>query len=158
VISLPTPKDEVEKYLYNEELPADLDDYEKLLAGAFHANEHVLIEGSSMFTGGGSAEIGGVAMGHSGIIFVYDGMPGGSGLSKLLYKHLEESIKRSLFILENCKCKRIDGCPACTYSYQCGNNNKPLFKYGAIEAFKLLIKGEKPEVSLDEYELYHPYV
>ncbi len=127
-----------------------------LLNGTFHAVEHVVIESSSMLTGGGSSEIGGISMGKSGAIFVYDGAKGGSGLSKLLYDKLEEGLSRSLKILENCTCKTSDGCPRCTYSYQCGNNNQPLNKTGAIESIKLL--NESKLKIIDDYAEYDAYV
>jgi DEAD/DEAH box helicase domain-containing protein len=115
----------------------------ELRGGAFHALEHVLIESSNMLTGGGSHEMGGVSLGDSGVIFIYDGSPGGSGLSRLLYEQLEEAFRRAAEILKSCPCTAIDGCPACTYSYQCGNNNSPLFKMGAYESASLILKGTK---------------
>ncbi len=129
---------------------------EAIFNGTFHAVEHVLIESSSMLTGGGNAELGGISMGDSGAIFVYDGAKGGSGLSKLLYDRLEEGFKRSLIILENCTCKTTDGCPRCTYSYQCGNNNQPLNKIGAMESLKLLKESDLKII--ENYEEYQAYV
>jgi len=121
----------------------------ELLMGAFHALEHVLIESSDMFTGGGSQGMGGVSMGASGVIFVYDGSPGGSGLSLLLYRRMEEAVRRAKVVLESCPCKGLDGCPACTYSYRCGNNNSPLFKAGALEAAARILKGQETTVDVD---------
>ncbi|MCE7743422.1 MAG: DEAD/DEAH box helicase [Candidatus Heimdallarchaeota archaeon] len=126
-----------------------------ILNGTFHAVEHVVIESSSMLTGGGSSEIGGISMGKSGAIFVYDGAKGGSGLSKLLYDRLEEGFQRSLEILKNCKCSTDDGCPRCTYSYQCGNNNQPLNKLGAVESLGQLGKLKLKVVeNYNEFESY----
>ncbi len=120
-----------------------------LLTGAFHALEHTLIESSNMLTGGGSQGIGGVSMGTSGTIFIYDGSPGGSGLAKLLYDRLEEAFRRVGVILRDCACTALDGCPACTYSYKCGNNNSPLFKAGALEAVSLIIAGAETSVDTE---------
>jgi DEAD/DEAH box helicase domain-containing protein len=122
---------------------------EVLLVGAFHALEHTLIESSDMLTGGGRQGIGGVSMGTSGTIFIYDGSPGGSGLAKLLYDRLEEAFRRVEVILQECKCTDLDGCPACTYSYKCGNNNSPLFKAGALEAVSLVIGGAETSVDTE---------
>ena len=159
VFTAPTPEKSVENYEFHPDLPEGLENRVDLIGGAFHALEHVLIEGSEMLTGGGSSEIGGISMGDSGIIFIYDGIPGGSGLSKLLYNKLSEGFIRSLEILKGCQCKRIDGCPACTYSYQCGNNNKPLFKIGAIESLeKILSKEFKLFVDTEKYKIYKPFV
>ncbi len=130
----------------------------ELYGGSFHALEHVVIESSDMLTGGSTREIGGVSMGDSGIIFVYDGSPGGNGASKLLFTRLDEAFKRTKTILEKCDCKTIDGCPLCTYSYQCGNNNRPLFKLGALESVNLILGNAKTEVDTKGYAGYEPLV
>ncbi|MHA1949534.1 MAG: DEAD/DEAH box helicase [Candidatus Thorarchaeota archaeon] len=129
-----------------------------LFGGAFHALEHVVIESSDMLTGGGAREIGGVSMGDSGIIFVYDGSPGGNGASKLLFTKLDEAFKRSKVILEKCDCTTIDGCPLCTYSYYCGNNNSPLFKIGALESIKRILDKVETNVDTEGYAGYEPLV
>jgi DEAD/DEAH box helicase domain-containing protein len=119
---------------------------EHLLGGSFHALEHALIESSDSITGGGSSEIGGVSVGTSGMIFVYDGSPGGSGLTRLLFDRLYEALGRTLAILKECKCTSRDGCPLCTYSYQCGNNNEPLNKFGAIDSLEQIQNGTSTKV------------
>ncbi len=116
---------------------------EELIIGGFHALEHTLIESSDMLTGGGSHAIGGVSMGTTGLIFIYDVSPGGSGLSKLLFDRLEEALRRVAIIIEDCSCEALEGCPACTYSYQCGNNNYPLFKEGAQNSATMILEGMK---------------
>jgi DEAD/DEAH box helicase domain-containing protein len=130
----------------------------ELYGGAFHAFEHVLIESSDMFTGGGAREIGGVSMGDSGIIFVYDGSPGGNGASKLLFMRLEDAFSRAETILSKCDCKSVDGCPLCTYSYQCGNNNKPLFKLGALDSLQQILSRTETDVDIKSYMGYQPVV
>ena len=130
------------------------DDDEKI-SGSYHALEHVLIESSDMLTGSSSNEIGGVAM-SNGFIYIHDACKGGNGVSKLLYKRLEEAFLRALKILESCDCNREDGCPKCTYSYNCGNNNRPLFKNGAIELIRRIISGERTR--LEEITLGNYYV
>ena len=129
-----------------------------LYGGAFHALEHVVIESSDMLTGGGNREIGGVSMGDSGIIFVYDGSPGGNGASKLLFSRLGEAFKRTRTILEKCDCNTLDGCPLCTYSYYCGNNNSPLFKIGALESVKQILSDVPTTVDTERYEGFEPMV
>ncbi|MHA1577239.1 MAG: DEAD/DEAH box helicase, partial [Candidatus Thorarchaeota archaeon] len=132
--------------------PADL------YGGAFHALEHVVIESSNMFTGGSTREIGGVSMGDSGIIFIYDGSPGGNGASKLLFSRFEDALKRTETILAKCDCKTIDGCPLCTYSYQCGNNNRPLFKMGALDSIRKILASAETTVDTKGYLGYQPVV
>jgi DEAD/DEAH box helicase domain-containing protein len=130
--------------------------HEEILSGTFHALEHVLIEGNNMLLGGGAGELGGIAMGTSGVIFIYDGSPGGNGLAKLLYDRFETGVKRAREILRICNCKRDDGCPRCTYSYQCGNNNRPLFKAGALACAETLLRGKARAIG--DYEGEKPYV
>ncbi|MEM4155802.1 MAG: helicase-related protein, partial [Archaeoglobaceae archaeon] len=128
----------------------EFEEQEDFFAGSFHAVEHVLIESSNALTGGGSREMGGIST-PEGDIFVYDATIGGNGLSKLLFRKLKRGFEIALQILENCDCKRVDGCPRCTYSYQCGNNNKPLNKNGAKEVIKLIISGERRETNWEKY-------
>ncbi|NWF95091.1 MAG: DEAD/DEAH box helicase [Candidatus Thorarchaeota archaeon] len=130
----------------------------ELFGGAFHAFEHVLIESSDMLTGGSTREIGGVSMGDSGIIFVYDGSPGGNGASKLLFSKLDEAFTRMETILATCDCKTVDGCPLCTYSYQCGNNNRPLFKLGALDSVRQILASTETVIDTKEYLGYQPLV
>ena len=130
--------------------------YSDFLAGSFHAVEHVLIESSDIFTGSGSGEIGGISMGSSGVIFVYDGVLGGSGASLLLFKNLADAFYKSYEILISCDCNSVDGCPNCTYSYRCGNNNKPLDRVGAIEVFKIILSGVETRVYGEDYAAFKP--
>ncbi|MEM4447484.1 MAG: DEAD/DEAH box helicase [Candidatus Jordarchaeales archaeon] len=125
-------------------------DVDLFLAGSFHAVEHVVLESSNMLTGGGSGEVGGISMGTSGVIFAYDACPGGNGISLLLYNRLEEAFKRALNILEECGCESESGCPRCTHSWQCGSNNQPLSKPGAISSLRKIIKGEETTIT-EEY-------
>ncbi len=126
-------------------------DYDDFYAGTFHALEHVLIEASDALTGGGSQYMGGIST-PDGDIFVYDATIGGSGLSKLLFKRLNRAFRISYDVLKNCECNRVDGCPRCTYSYQCGNNNQPLNRIGAINVLKKILKGERGKLDLKKYE------
>ena len=142
----------------SESLEYAKEDKLEALAGAYHAVEHLIIECSDIYTGGGAREMGGISMGTSGVIFAYDSCPGGSGASLLLFRNLEDAFKKALTIAEECSCNRLDGCPYCTYSYQCGNNNRPLFKPGAIEALRKILAGEKTEVIPEEFALERPII
>ncbi len=127
-------------------------DYEDFFAGTFHALEHVLIESSDVLTGGGSQQMGGIST-PEGDIFVYDATLGGSGLSKLLFKRLRRAFEISYEVLKNCDCNRIDGCPKCTYSYQCGNNNQPLNRIGAMKVLEIILSRKKTRsVEVEKYE------
>ncbi len=121
------------------------EDPEYVEASSYHASEHVLIEGSAMITGGASQDLGGISL-SSGLIFVYDGSTGGNGASKVLYDRVDRSFERALRILSECQCKSESGCPRCTYSYRCGNNNEYLHKASAIEVLNRIVEGEQTEI------------
>lgn len=134
---------------------AEDEDYAE--ASGYHATEHVVIEGSNMITGGVSQDLGGISLGTSGLIFIYDGAIGGSGASKALYDRFEKALERSMFIIKECPCESESGCPRCTFSYRCGNNNEFLHKYSALEILERINNGEKTEL-IDPVEGDKPLV
>jgi DEAD/DEAH box helicase domain-containing protein len=112
---------------------------------ATHAAEHILISAGVTLTGADQAEMGGISY-PDGSIIIYDGAFGGSGLTRLLYDRMERDFQRGAQMLASCKCKREDGCPKCTYSPYCGNNNKYLSKKGALMALKEVLRGKETRV------------
>jgi DEAD/DEAH box helicase domain-containing protein len=137
-------------FVFRAPRPADIlqkvEDEQYVEMSGFHASEHVIIEGSAMITGGASQDLGGISLGSSGLIFVYDGSVGGNGASKALFDRLDRAFGRALRILSECPCKSESGCPRCTYSYRCGNNNEFLHKHAAIEVMNRIAEGEKTEI------------
>lgn len=136
-------------FVFSAPFPEPMD-YEDYFAGSFHALEHVLIETTDAITGGGSREMGGISV-PEGDIFVYDATFGGSGLSKLLFRRLSRAFEIARSILRDCECKRVDGCPRCTYSYQCGNNNQPLNRLGALDIVEKILKGARRKTDWKKY-------
>lgn len=137
VIHAPMPQDQVQL----------AENPEYVEASGYHATEHVIIEGSNMVTGGVSQDLGGISLGTSGLIFIYDGAIGGNGASKALYDRLEKAFERSLSIIRECPCKNESGCPRCTFSYRCGNNNEFLHKAASLEILQRINDGETTEVT-----------
>jgi len=137
VFHAPRPLKEIQK--------AEDEDYTE--ASGYHATEHVVIEGSNMITGGVSQDLGGISMGTSGLIFIYDGAIGGNGASKALYDRFERALERSMHIVKECPCKNEAGCPRCTFSYRCGNNNEFLHKCSALEILQRINQGEETELT-----------
>ncbi|MEF8833171.1 MAG: Zn-binding domain-containing protein, partial [Candidatus Thermoplasmatota archaeon] len=74
-------------------------------------------------------------------IFIHDAVEGGVGFSHDAYSRLEKLGAKSVKRLKGCSCKSVKGCPACTFSPDCGNDNEPLNRLLAIE----LLKGLKDE-------------
>ncbi|MEM4252869.1 MAG: Zn-binding domain-containing protein, partial [Candidatus Nitrosotenuis sp.] len=71
------------------------------------------------------------------------GAIGGNGASKALYDRLEKAFERSLFIVKECPCTGESGCPRCTFSYRCGNNNEFLHKKASLEILQRINNGER---------------
>lgn len=106
---------------------------------AIHALEHAIIHAARPVVGAGLSDLGGVSY-PTGHVVIYDGTPGGSGLSKLLFKRLERAHRLAYDILISCDCD--DGCPRCIYDPFCGNNNRILSRKGAIRLMEALFRGE----------------
>jgi DEAD/DEAH box helicase domain-containing protein len=123
---------------------ADNEQYVEM--SGYHASEHVLIEGSSMITGGASQDLGGISLGSTGLIFIYDGNVGGNGASKSLYDKFDKAIVRASSILSGCPCINENGCPRCTFSYRCGNNNEYLQKASAKEILNRVVCGQQMQI------------
>ncbi len=136
VIHAPRPLDEMKR--------SENSEYTE--ASGYHATEHIIIEGSNMVTGGVSQDLGGISLGTSGLIFIYDGAIGGNGASKALYDRLEKALERSLHIVRECPCANEAGCPRCTFSYRCGNNNEFLHKKASNEILQRINDGEVTDI------------
>ncbi|WP_276272742.1 DEAD/DEAH box helicase [Haloarcula litorea] len=113
--------------------------------GAIHAAEHAMI---SMFPFEylcDRGDIGGLSTPRhphtdAPTIFVYDGYPGGVGLTRAGYGDVAALLETTLSMLRSCGC--ADGCPACVQSPHCGNANDPLDKHGAIHLLEGLTGGD----------------
>jgi DEAD/DEAH box helicase domain-containing protein len=121
-------------------------DEDYLEVSGYHATEHVIIEGSTMITGGSSQDMGGISVGSTGLIFIYDGSIGGNGASRTLYERLDKAMMRAQRVISECQCENESGCPRCTFSYKCGNNNEYLHKNAAVEILNNIVTGEKTTI------------
>jgi DEAD/DEAH box helicase domain-containing protein len=105
------------------------------LLGALHAAEHTQIAVLPLLAMCDRWDIGGLSTNlhpqTSGpTIFIYDGHPGGIGITRDGYRRFEELCQSALSLLMECPCEH--GCPSCVQSPKCGNLNEPLSKAGAI--------------------------
>jgi DEAD/DEAH box helicase domain-containing protein len=110
--------------------------------GALHAGEHGMIGLLPLFAMCDRADIGGLStpvhrQTTLPTIFVYDGYPGGVGISRRGYDAYESLARDTLSVISRCPCER--GCPACIQSPKCGNWNEPLSKDGAISLLRYLL-------------------
>jgi DEAD/DEAH box helicase domain-containing protein len=120
----------------NEEpFPAD-----KLL-GSLHALEHGQIAVLPLIAMCDRWDIGGLSTNahpQTGgpTIFIYDGHPGGVGITRRGYDEFERLVDDARRLIGECPCE--SGCPSCVQSPKCGNLNEPLSKRGALELLRRL--------------------
>jgi DEAD/DEAH box helicase domain-containing protein len=112
------------------ELPLDA------LLGALHATEHSQIAVLPLIAMCDRWDIGGLSTNYhhqtgKPTIFIYDGHPGGVGITRLGYSKFERLVDDARRLIAECPCE--SGCPSCVQSPKCGNLNDPLSKLGALE-------------------------
>lgn len=111
------------------------------LLGSLHAAEHGLIKMSPTEITADPKDLGGLSIAQHDetgkpTIFIYDGVNGGVGFSHEIYENIRELAKRTENSLLNCDCESPHGCPACTMSSMCGDNNEPMDSKGAQHLLK----------------------
>ena len=111
----------------------DLDQMPKLLS-TLHAAEHALIAMLPLWAMCDRWDIGGLSTNlHADTgrptIFVYDGHPGGVGITERGFEQFEGWVADTARMIAACPC--TDGCPSCVQSPKCGNLNEMLDKAGA---------------------------
>ncbi len=104
------------------------------LLGSLHATEHAQIAVLPLIAMCDRWDIGGLSTNmhpQTGgpTIFIYDGHPGGIGITRLAYHRFEELCRDAHRLIAECPCE--SGCPSCVQSPKCGNLNEPLAKAGA---------------------------
>jgi DEAD/DEAH box helicase domain-containing protein len=108
----------------------------EVLLGALHATEHSQIAVLPLLAMCDRWDIGGLSTNvhyQTGrpTIFIYDGHPGGVGISRQGYERFTRLVADAARLVGECPC--ADGCPSCVQSPKCGNLNEPLHKAGALE-------------------------
>ncbi|MFB6142352.1 MAG: DEAD/DEAH box helicase [Halorientalis sp.] len=99
--------------------------------GGIHAAEHATIAMMPTELLCDRRDVGGVSTPvhpHTGraTVFVYDGYPGGVGLTERAYEDVAPLLLATREMVAGCEC--ASGCPACVQSPHCGNANDPLDK------------------------------
>ena len=112
-----------------------------VLLGALHATEHGQIAVLPLIAMCDRWDIGGLSTnvhfqtGRS-TIFIYDGHPGGVGITLRGYEQFERLLGDAERLIAECPCE--SGCPSCVQSPKCGNLNEPLHKAGALELMRAM--------------------
>lgn len=110
--------------------------------GALHAAEHAGIAMMPLMAICDRWDIGGLSTPwHPQIgaatIFIYEGYPGGAGISPVAYRAGRDHLKATLAAIRSCPCQ--SGCPSCVQSPKCGNGNDPLDKEAAVRLLETIL-------------------
>ena len=121
---------ELDEVIAAEQFPREL------VLGALHALEHGQIAVLPLIAMCDRWDIGGLSTNahpQTGgpTIFIYDGHPGGVGITRRGYEAFERLVGDAHRLIGECPCST--GCPSCVQSPKCGNLNEPLSKSGALE-------------------------
>lgn len=103
--------------------------------GAIHALEHAAIGLLPLLVMADRNDFGGISIPlhpQTGLpgVFIYDGLPGGAGLTRQAFGQAGELLRLSREAIASCPCE--DGCPSCVHSPKCGSGNRPISKAGAV--------------------------
>ena len=103
--------------------------------GGIHAIEHAAIGIFPLLVMADRNDLGGIATPFhpqvgSAAIFIYDGIPGGAGLSRQAFKKAKDLLENTLDVIQACPCET--GCPSCVHSPKCGSGNRPIDKAAAV--------------------------
>lgn len=116
--------------------------------GGIHALEHAAIGIMPLLVMTDRNDLGGISIPfhpqtNKAAVFIYDGVPGGLGLSEQAFKNAQTLIERTFDAIRSCRCEA--GCPACVHSPKCGSGNRPIDKRSALKILELILNGEEKE-------------
>jgi DEAD/DEAH box helicase domain-containing protein len=114
------------------------------LLGALHASEHSQIAVLPLLAMCDRWDIGGLSTNvhpQTGrpTIFIYDGHPGGVGISRRGYDEFRRLVEDAARLVGECPCE--EGCPSCVQSPKCGNLNDHLHKAGSVQLMGAMLGG-----------------
>ncbi|HET7857453.1 MAG TPA: DEAD/DEAH box helicase [Gaiellaceae bacterium] len=140
-LPLTTFETEAVWYLPDPEHLTELAEMPRLL-GTLHAAEHAMIAILPLWAMCDRWDIGGLSTNlhfQTGrpTIFVYDGHPGGVGITERGFDAFEGWVGDTAKMLAGCPCE--SGCPSCVQSPKCGNLNEPLDKEGALTLLERML-------------------
>lgn len=109
--------------------------------GGIHALEHAAIGIMPLLVMTDRNDLGGISIPFHpqvgrAVVFIYDGAPGGIGLSRQAFDDGAALLDRTLETIAGCPCET--GCPACVHSPKCGSGNRPIDKQAARTLLELM--------------------
>ncbi|MBI9075947.1 MAG: DEAD/DEAH box helicase [Desulfatibacillum sp.] len=124
--------------------------------GGIHAIEHAAIGILPLIVMADRNDLGGISTPfHPQVggpaVFIYDGVPGGVGLSLSAFDKATELLSKTIQAIRSCKCET--GCPSCVHSPKCGSGNRPIDKEASLfilESIRNSKPGKKNPVNIVE--------
>ncbi|MDZ7830691.1 MAG: DEAD/DEAH box helicase [Desulfobacterales bacterium] len=115
--------------------------------GGIHAVEHAAIGICPLLILTDRNDLGGISIPfHPQVgcaaVFIYDGIPGGIGLTRQAYARAEDLMDHTYQVINTCDCEA--GCPSCVHSPKCGSGNRPIDKLAALSVLDKLVDPETP--------------
>ena len=109
--------------------------------GGIHAMEHAAIGIMPLLVMTDRNDLGGISMPwhpqiKRAVVFIYDGAPGGLGLSKQAFDNAPLLMARTFESIADCPCD--SGCPGCVHSPKCGSGNRPIDKAAAAAILRII--------------------
>jgi DEAD/DEAH box helicase domain-containing protein len=113
--------------------------------GGLHGIEHAALALVPLFALCDRLDMAGISTVHhpqvkGPAVFLYDGQPGGIGISRALFERAEPLLQATLEAIVRCACE--EGCPSCIHSPRCGAGNRPLDKGASRRLLELVLSGE----------------
>ena len=120
--------------------------------GGIHAIEHAAIGMFPLVVMADRNDLGGISIPlHPQLgcaaVFVYDGIPGGAGLSREAFVRIRPLLEVTLKAIQTCPCE--NGCPSCVHSPKCGSGNRPIDKASAIFILNMMASMNGRDAQVD---------
>jgi len=132
--------------------------------GGIHALEHAAIGIMPLLVMTDRNDLAGISIPFhpqtgKAAVFIYDGAPGGLGLSRQAFENSKELLERTFDVIHSCQCET--GCPACVHSPKCGSGNRPIDKASALKILEMMLNAPEKEILKEqqyqtEYRINEP--
>jgi len=124
--------------------------------GGIHAFEHAAIGMLPLLVMTDRNDLGGISTPlHPQVegpaVFIYDGMPGGAGLTRQAFEKADELVRTTMRTVEACGCEL--GCPSCVHSPKCGSGNRPIDKRAAQFVLEAILSGDPKSIEPKEIDV-----
>lgn len=124
--------------------------------GGIHAFEHAAIGMLPLLVMTDRNDLGGISTPmHPQVdgpaVFIYDGMPGGAGLTRQAFDKADELIEATRKNIAECPCEL--GCPSCVHSPKCGSGNRPIDKRASLFVLEAIRSGDPKSIEPKEIDV-----